>query len=73
MFDRGCDREAFHMPGDPTEYREHAKECMRWAMSSRSDDDCERFQELAEFWMRLAVELEATQAPRTVVSRHPDE
>jgi hypothetical protein len=49
---------SFHMPGDPTEYREHAKECMRWAVASRSTDGRERFEKLAEFWMQLAFELE---------------
>jgi hypothetical protein len=53
-------REA-HMPSDPEECREHAKDCLRWAMSSRTADDCERFEELATFWMRLAAEIESKQ------------
>jgi hypothetical protein len=59
------------MPGDPNEYREHAKECMRWAVASRSSDACERFEELAEFWMRLAVELEAKGAAQAGTETSP--
>ena len=49
------------MPGDPKECREHAKECWRLSMSSRSTDAAEHFEELAQTWMRLAVEIERTQ------------
>ena len=64
------------MPGDPNECREHAKDCLIWAMSSRTADECERFEELAKFWMRLAAEIENRELgelperfPRDVVRR----
>ncbi len=46
------------MPSDPNECREHAKECLHWATSARSSYACERFEELAKMWIRLAVEIE---------------
>ncbi len=49
------------MPGDPNECRKRAKECLHRAMSSRSSYACERFEELAKMWIRLAVEIERTE------------
>ena len=50
------------MPSDPNECREHAKECLHWAMTARSSYACERFEELAKMWIRLAVAIERTES-----------
>ena len=47
----------------PNECRKRAKECLHWAMSSRSSYARERFQELAKMWIRLAVEIERMGQP----------
>ena len=49
------------MPGNPNECRDHAKECRKLSMSSRSFEAAEHFEKLATTWVRLAVELEKTQ------------
>ena len=48
------------MPGDPKECRAHAVECLRLASAMPSRLSKERFEELAQIWLRLAVSLENT-------------
>lgn len=49
------------MPGDPRECREHAKCCLKQAAAAASPVVRENFLKLAQSWMRLARELEATE------------
>jgi hypothetical protein len=48
------------MPGDPEECRRHALRCVELAETAESPDAKARFQHLAEHWLQLAEELEAT-------------
>ncbi len=50
------------MPGDPKECREHARNCARLAVTSPFPDVRENFAKLADTWLRLASELEISQA-----------
>ena len=50
------------MPGDPTECREHARECERIANTASNEQRRETFQNLAKTWLRLANELEFSKA-----------
>ena len=50
------------MPGDPKECRQHALNCVRLAQTSASPQAREHFANLARTWIRLADELETTQA-----------
>jgi hypothetical protein len=50
------------MPGDPSECREHAKNCLRMASEAPSPLAKARFENLAETWMRLATDLEHARA-----------
>jgi len=50
------------MPGDPSECREHAKNCLELAAEAHSQQAKETFQSLAETWLRLAADLEAARA-----------
>lgn len=50
------------MPGDPKECRNHAAHCADLALSSSSSLARERFEGLAKTWLRLAVDLESSQA-----------
>lgn len=50
------------MPGDPKECRGHAARCADLALSSPSALARERFEDLAKTWLRLAVDLERSQA-----------
>jgi hypothetical protein len=49
------------MPGDPKECRLHALECTRIAQSATRRDARDTFTELAQRWLRLADDLEASQ------------
>jgi hypothetical protein len=49
-------------PGDPKECRQHALNCVRLAQTSASPQAREHFADLARTWIRLAEELEHTQA-----------
>lgn len=51
-----------HMPGDPKECRERAKHCAELAVAASSVLARQRFDELARTWLRLAVDLERSQA-----------
>jgi hypothetical protein len=48
------------MPGDPKECRENAKRCLESAQSARTLADRERFEGLAQRWLDLAADFEAT-------------
>jgi hypothetical protein len=50
------------MPGDPSECREHAKNCLELAAQAHNRQAKETFQSLAETWLRLAADLEAARA-----------
>jgi hypothetical protein len=50
------------MPGDPKECREHAKRC--WALASQTKNPVlkESLVDIAQRWVLLAAELDATHA-----------
>jgi hypothetical protein len=50
------------MPGDPKACRQHGLNCVRLAKTSASPQAREHFANLARTWIRLADELEYTQA-----------
>jgi hypothetical protein len=50
------------MPGDPKECRQHALICVRLAQTSASPHAREHFASLARTWVRLADDLESSQA-----------
>ena len=50
------------MPGDPKECREHARTCQQLAATVPTNESREAFASLAQTWLRLANELEATKA-----------
>ena len=50
------------MPGDPRECRRHALACARLAQTSASQQARDQFANLAQTWIRLADELESTEA-----------
>ena len=50
------------MPGDPKECREYARNCQRLAATAPTDEVRESFASMAQTWLRLANELEATHA-----------
>ncbi len=52
------------MPGDPNQCREHATWCRELAGHTRSADTRATFENLADTWERLAVELEYAQRRR---------
>jgi hypothetical protein len=39
------------------QYREFARECLRWAEESASEEDRRHFVEMAKAWIRAAAEL----------------
>ena len=47
------------MPGDPKECRDNAKDCLELAAKAQSRLAKERWEELAQTWLRLATSLEA--------------
>lgn len=49
------------MPGDPDECRKHAQCCLRQADAASSSLVRDNFLSLAQSWMRLARELEASE------------
>jgi hypothetical protein len=48
------------MPGDPKDYREHAKRCLQIAQETTNPALRSSLQEIAQQWLRLAADLEAT-------------
>ena len=50
------------MPGDPKECRQHALACVQLAQNSASPQAREEFASLAQTWIKLADDLERSQA-----------
>jgi hypothetical protein len=50
------------MPGDPKECRKHALRCAELAHSARTQQLKQTMIELSRNWMKLAAELERSQA-----------
>jgi hypothetical protein len=48
------------MPGNPHECREHAKNCLRLAEEATLSETKSKFRELAQRWLDIAADLEAT-------------
>jgi len=48
------------MPGDPKECREHAKRCLKIAQEATNQALRASLEEIAQQWLRLAADLEAT-------------
>lgn len=48
------------MPGNPHECREHAKNCLRLAADAKLPTVKAHFEELAQRWLSLATDLDAT-------------
>ena len=48
------------MPGDPKEYREYAKRCLKIAQETPNPALRASLEEIAHHWLRLAADLEAT-------------
>ena len=40
---------------DLSEYRQYARECVRWAAEAKSREDRETFPEMAKAWTRVAL------------------
>ena len=50
------------MPGDPKECRQHALNCAQFARAASTPEARDHFAQLARMWIRLADELDQTQA-----------
>jgi len=50
------------MPGNPIECREQAKRCLQLAAETNSALTKAQFENLAQTWMRLAGEIDRTEA-----------
>ena len=63
------------MPGDLKECRQHALKCMLEAKAAKTPETREHFAKLARSWIKLAEELERTQALLAEVEEvtEPDE
>ena len=48
------------MPGDPKECREHAKRCLKIAQEATNPALRASLEDIAQQWLRLAADLEAT-------------
>jgi hypothetical protein len=59
---KGVYRGVSPMPGDPKECRQHALNCVRLAQTSSSQQARDQFANLARTWIRLADEIESTDA-----------
>jgi len=46
------------MAASPTDFREFAQECLRWAGDTKSDRHRQVLLEMARTWIQAAVELE---------------
>jgi hypothetical protein len=60
FFQRGYVAEERHMPGDPKDYREHAKRCLKIAQETTNPALRASLEEIAHHWLRLAADFEAT-------------
>ena len=50
------------MPGDPKECRQHALNCVHLAKGASTPEQRDHFAKLARTWIKLAEELEQTEA-----------
>ena len=50
------------MSGDPSQCREQAAECVRLANEGATQQSRDEFIELAQFWLKLAAQLESDKA-----------
>ena len=55
------------MPGDPKECRRHALACVRLAQTSPFQQTRDHYANLARTWIRLADEIESTEALLTAL------
>jgi hypothetical protein len=60
FFLRGYVTQERPMPGDPKECREHAKRCLKIAQEITNPALKDSLEEIAQQWLRLAADLEAT-------------
>jgi hypothetical protein len=51
------------MPASPTELREFAQECLRWAGETKSERHRQVLLEMARTWLQAAVEIEGGPEP----------
>ena len=56
------------MPGDPIACREHARRCAELAALVATPEELEHFLSLERTWIRLAAELESTEAFLTAMN-----
>jgi hypothetical protein len=57
-----------------SEYRQHAGECLKLALSARSDQERQQLKQMAEAWERMALERErqiANDANMSSAARDP--
>ena len=54
------------------QYREFARECLRWAEEGASEDDRQHFVEMAKAWMHAAAEIEASHTAPMLATRHAE-
>jgi hypothetical protein len=59
---KGEFEEAYLMPGDPKECRQHALNCVRLAQTAITPQSRDHFASLARTWINLADDLERSQA-----------
>jgi hypothetical protein len=57
-----CEPGRCHMPGDPKECREHARNCIELAEQAITAEGCATLINLANHWIKLAAELESAPA-----------
>jgi hypothetical protein len=50
------------MTGDPSQCREQAAECVRLANEGTTQESRDEFVELAQVWLKLAIQLESDKA-----------
>ena len=55
------------MPGDPKECRQHALNCVHLAKGASTPEQRDHFAKLARTWIKLAEELEQTEAFLAVI------
>jgi hypothetical protein len=59
------------MPGDPKECRQHALRCTELAKKADSPERAQVFRNLAQQWLKLAIELEHALALRDEFEPRP--
>jgi hypothetical protein len=61
------------MPGDPRECRQHALTCVQLLKTAASPQSRDSFAKLARTWIRLAEDLERSQAFLAAVNEDEEE